>query len=174
MAALLLPEALRDRLDYICPVPNSGTSYAKGAAAASGLPLVYAMEKSTKARSFHIEDDTIRSNFIAGTMRIDSTKVKGASICLVDEAIFTGTTLKILCQTLRSYGAKEIHVLIPTPPCTKTCEYCSIPTRPMLLETISRENLEAYLGADSIIFQEKETIEAIIGSTTMTCCDCFA
>jgi len=174
LAALRIPEALRKKLDYICPVPNSGIPYAKGAAAASGLPLVYAMEKSTQARSFHIEDDEIRNNFIAETMRIDSEKIKGARICLVDEAIFTGSTLKILCQTIRSYGAEEIHVLIPTPPCTKTCEYCSIPTRAMLLETISREELEQHLGVDSVIFQEKEMIEAVIQSTTMTCCDCFA
>lgn len=173
-AGMRIPEELRSRLDYIAPVPNSGIPYARAAAAAAGLPLVNAVEKLTHAKSFHVEDDTLRNNLIASTMRIDQEKVRGARICLVDEAIFTGTTLKILCQMLRAYGAKEIHVLIPTPPCTAKCQYCSIPTRDMLLETIPREQLESTLGVDSVIFQTKETMASIIQETNMTCCDCFS
>ena len=174
LAGLLLPETLRSRLDYICPVPNSGIPYAKGVSEASGVPLVHAVKKTTQVRSFHIEDEMVRCNMIANTMQIDAEKIRGAVICLVDEAIFTGSTLKILCKMLRAYGAKEIHVLIPTPPCTKTCQYCSIPTRPMLLETISREELEGELGVDSVIFQSIQTMNDVLQETNMTCCDCFS
>lgn len=174
LAAQCLPEEVLSRLDCICPIPNSGIAYAQGVANATGLPLIHAVKKQTASRCFHIENAELRKQMISKSMWIDRDCVRGKRICLVDEAIFTGATLKLLCNMLRACGAAEIHVLIPTPPCTTQCQYCSIPTRPMLLETIPKEILARELDADSVTFQERSVFSNILVKTGMTCCECFS
>lgn len=174
MAAERLPESIRSRLDYVCPIPNSGIPYARAAAEVLRLPMVTAVKKRTTARSFHIENPVIRGQMIADSMEIDEERVRGANICLVDEAIFSGVTLRILSRMLRERGAAELHVLIPTPPCTTQCPYCSVPTRPMLLESVSAAALPAELGVDSVSFQTKDALETILQDADMQCCECFA
>ena len=174
MAAERLPDDVRGRLDYVCPIPHSGIPYGQGAAETLRLPLVSAVAKRTAARSFYIEDPVVRSRMIAGSMEIDGEKARGAKICLVDEAIFSGATLRILSRMLRDCGAAELHVLIPTPSCTAQCPYCSIPTRPMLLETIPAAELPSALGVDSVTFQAKDALETLLQATDMQCCECFS
>jgi adenine/guanine phosphoribosyltransferase-like PRPP-binding protein len=168
LAAKQLPTDLIDQLDYIVPVPNSGIAYAHGVARSTNLPCREVITKREKIRSFHLENAEDRESLIRSTMTLDPNLIYGANICLVDEAIFTGMTLKILCHMLRETGANKIHVLIPSPPCTSQCPYCSIPTRQMLLETVSRDLLAQEIGADSVTFQRKSTFEHILEMTGMT------
>ena len=172
-AALALPVFLQKALDYICPIPNSGIPYAEGLAEATGIPLVHAIHKTSPRRSFFTEDNAARLDFLKSSMQINAELIRGAHICLVDEAIFTGVTVELLCKLLRQQGAAELTVLLPTPVCAMQCPYCSIPTRPTMPELVPVSQIASALGADRVLFQDKQRFAQLIADTGMTCCECF-
>ena len=172
-AALALPIFLQKALDYICPIPNSGIPYAEGLAEATGIPLVHAIHKTSQRRSFFTEDNAARLDFLKSSMQINAELIRGAHICLVDEAIFTGVTVELLCKLLRQQGAAELTVLLPTPVCAMQCPYCSIPTRPTMPELVPVSQIASALGADRVLFQDKQRFAQLIADTGMTCCECF-
>ena len=172
-AALALPIFLQKALDYICPIPNSGIPYAEGLAEATGIPLVHAIHKTSPRRSFFTEDNAARLDFLKSSMQINAELIRGAHICLVDEAIFTGVTVELLCKLLRQQGAAELTVLLPTPVCAVQCPYCSIPTRPTMPELVPVSQIASALGADRVLFQDKQRFAQLIADTGMTCCECF-
>ena len=172
-AALALPVLLQKALDYICPIPNSGIPYAEGLAEATGIPLVHAIHKTSPRRSFFTEDNAARLDFLKSSMQINAELIRGAHICLVDEAIFTGITVELLCKLLRQQGAAELTVLLPTPVCAMQCPYCSIPTRPTMPELVPVSQIASALGADRVLFQDKQRFAQLIADTGMTCCECF-
>ena len=83
-----LPRRVAGEADCVIPVPAMGICYAEGLARGLGKPLVHGLTR---------ED------------------LRGKQVVVVDEAIFTGTTLRIVCQMLREAGAVKVHIAIPTP-----------------------------------------------------------
>lgn len=166
-------EAGISRLDLVVPVPNTGIPYAKGFAKAGGYNYKEVLRKTANLRSFDIENEEIRKKLISQIIEADDKELKDKRICLIDEAVFTGTTLKVMCALLREKDVKEITVMIPTPPCRRACANCSIPLKPMILEKIPLEELPQMIGADRVIYQKKEVFEEAMEQTGMTCTDCF-
>jgi amidophosphoribosyltransferase len=87
---------------------------------------------------------------------------------VVDEAIITGSTLTIVTELLRSAGAKEIHLRIPSPIHKSSCDKGFLsPKKDLLFNKLiknpsntSNEQAEKafkeYFKSDSISFLEKE------------------
>ena len=161
------------KIDYICPVPNTGIPYARGLASKSGYECREIIKKVSDIRSFHIENTDERRELLKRIVQAGGDKLQGKNICLVDEAIFTGTTLKIVCELLREKGTKHIYIIIPTPPCRYECKYGSIPVKQMLLRDRTEAEAAELIGADKIIFQSNEVFKAVINKTGMSCAECF-
>lgn len=49
--------------------------------------------------------------------------VKGKKVILVDDSLVRGTTSKKIVQMIRDAGAKEVYMLIASPPTTNPCFY---------------------------------------------------
>ena len=160
-------------IDMICPVPNTGKAYAKGLADASGIRYSEVLKKIENIRTFHMEDLDLRKSLIERLICTTDENLSGKNICLVDEAIFTGTTVKILCEALREKKVGSISVLIPTPPCVGGCGHHAISAEKMLLAGTDIENARKLLGADRLIFQDKKTFDVIVAHTSMNCTECF-
>ena len=94
-------------------------------------------------------------------------------MAVVDEAIFTGTTLKVVCEMLRECGVNRIYLCIPTPKCRYHCDYLVWPKRDMLLEYMNEEMLLDYFDADAVFFQEDQRFLDEIKVFGDICTDCF-
>lgn len=164
-----------DTIDCVVPVPNTGLYYAMGLAQAINKPLMIAMTKnSEKIRSFQLVDNNVRKQVIQNKVLILDELLEGKNVIIVDEAIFTGTTLKVVCQRLRQTGLKQLHIAIPTPQCPSQCEYYVQPRRSMLLEYMRLEMLPDYFNADTVTFQSmQEFIHIIEQIDKGFCFSCF-
>ncbi len=157
--------------DMICPVPNTGRTYARGFADAAGIPYVEAIAKLERVRTLHIDDNEKRRDTINRIIDISGSELFGKKICLIDEAIFTGMTLKILCRALRDNAVEDITILIPTPPCIGCCG--AILKKDMLLKKMNENEACIFLGADRLMFQSYKAFKDIISETRPSCTNCF-
>ncbi|HAP22260.1 MAG TPA: hypothetical protein DCR27_13415 [Lachnospiraceae bacterium] len=152
--ALEIPESIRDKIDYVCPVPNTGTYYAMGLARAIKKPYIQGIVKTSKTeRSFKMKSSDERRKFLWNKLHVIPELVKGKSLAVVDEAIFTGATLKIVCEMLREAGVLNIFLCIPTAQCRYHCDYGMQPPRQMLLEYLPPRMLKVYFDVEEIFFQ---------------------
>lgn len=159
--------------DMICPVPNTGRTYARGFADAVGIPYEEAIVKLDRIRTLHIDDSDKRKNIINRIIDISGSAIFGKKICLIDEAIFTGTTLEIICKALRSKGAENITILIPTPPCIGGCRYNIFGEKHMLCEKMNENEVCRFLSADRLMFQSYKTFKNVISCAGHSCTGCF-
>ena len=99
--------------------------------------------------------------------------MRGKCIGIVDEAIFTGATLKIVCEKLRSCSVKSIYLFIPSPESKYRCEYNMQPDRAMLSEYVRASHLADYFDVDGVYFQEDETFVEVLSEYDNYCTNCF-
>lgn len=169
------PNDIKEKVDYIVPVPKTGLYYAMGLSKKLQIPYLQGVVKdSTDERSFQLLDINVRKAFLKNKLFPMHELLKGKSIVLVDEAIFTGTTLKMVCKMLWEVGVKRIFLGIPTPPCYVSCKYYVQPRREMLLEYIRLDMLTEYFDVDAVFFQSLETFQQEIPNINELCTECFA
>jgi adenine/guanine phosphoribosyltransferase-like PRPP-binding protein len=172
--AKIYPENFIKEIDCIVPVPKTGIYYAMGMACELGIPYVQALSKDTsEIRSFQYLNSNVRKEIIKNKIIPIGDLLRDKRIIVVDEAIFTGTTLKVICKMLREYGTSVVHVAIPTPACYCQCPYYIQPNRTMLLEYTRVSQLKEYFEADSVIFQKENIFKKEIEKFGNVCMTCF-
>lgn len=174
LLAKAVPEEYVKNSDCVVPVPNSGLYYAMGLAAATGKPYIQGLTKTDPQRSFNIGKLEDRERVLEAKIVPIRELVAGKEILLVDEAIFTGTTLRVVCDMLKACGTKAIHICIPTPICYSRCQQYMQPNRAVLTEQVLPEELAEFFRVESVsnlplrLFTEK-----IHQIQTFMCSDCF-
>ncbi len=169
-----IPSAVIHEIDYVVPVPSSGLYYAMGLAEAIRVPYLQALVKSdSETRSFQISDPGLRKKMIRDKIHAIPQLLCGKSLALVDEAVFTGVTLRIVCDMVRACGAKKIYICIPTPFEKKECRQYVQPERKLLAEEAGDQTLEAYFQADGVFFQSHNVFLESVGDIRGICSECF-
>ena len=103
--------------DIVIGVPNSSLSAASGYAEGAGLPYEMGLIKSQYvARSFIQPTQALRERAVALKLSAVRGVVAGKKVAVVDDSIVRGTTSQKLVKMLRDAGAKEVHLLIASPP----------------------------------------------------------
>lgn len=172
--ALRIPQDVRDHIDYVVPVPKTGLYYAMGLSKALNIPYIQGiLKENTKERSFQLLDTNDRKKFLKKKFSLIGEILENKSVLVVDEAIFTGTTLKMACRMLWEAGVKHIFLGIPTPKCYVTCAYYVQPKREMLLEYIRDDMLNEYFDVDNIFFQTVDDFMTEIPEIDELCTECF-
>ena len=136
-------EHLKEELDYVGGVPDSGTPHAIGYANQSGVHFARAFIKYTPtwSRSFMPVNQTARDR-IAKMKQIPVHElIKGKNLLFVDDSIVRGTQLKETVDFLYENGAKSVHMRSACPPIMYACKYLNF----------SRSNSEMDLLARRII-----------------------
>ena len=135
-----------DNLDFVVPVPNSGLYYAMGLSHAAGIPYLQALVKPCGSKRTLPESDLEkRGQMIEQSITLLPNLIQGKRVVLVDEAIFTGTTLRLVCGKLRRCGAAGIYICIPTSPCVSPCPL--LPQKSLLAQRLSPEELTKFIAA---------------------------
>jgi amidophosphoribosyltransferase len=158
-------------IDYIIPVPNSGLYYAMGFAEIVKKTYVQALVISeNQSRSFDIIDLSSRKKVIDRKIIPTYEFIENKNIILVDEAIFTGTTLKMVCDMLKASGAANIHICIPTPICVSRCKYYIQPDRQLLSEYIAFDDFSDYFGVKTVNFLDYNVFIDVLKTTNRSMC----
>ena len=163
--------------DAVCGVPDSGLEAAIGYSAASGIPLVSGFVKNRYiGRSFIYPMQSQRESAVRLKLNPLSANVKGKKIVLVDDSIVRGTTSASIVRSLKSAGAKEVHMRISSPPFLFACHYgtdiddeCNLIANKMNLNKIAN-----HIGADSLGYISIKGLKTACKDCSLSfCTKCF-
>ncbi|HSX46150.1 MAG TPA: amidophosphoribosyltransferase [Candidatus Saccharimonadia bacterium] len=103
--------------DVIVPVPDSGVPAALGYSQASGIPFEMALIKNRYIhRTFIRPTAQLRERDLKMKLNPVIDLLKDKRVVLVDDSIVRGTTMRHLVQMIFEAGAKEVHLVITSPP----------------------------------------------------------
>ncbi|WP_295729232.1 amidophosphoribosyltransferase [uncultured Limosilactobacillus sp.] len=152
--------------DMVIGVPNSSLSAASGYAEEAGLPYEMGLIKSQYvARTFIQPTQELRERGVHMKLSAVRGVVNGKRVAVVDDSIVRGTTSRQIVKMLRDAGAKEVHLLISSPPFKFPCFYgIDVSTRAELMAAHYRvEEMRQQIGADSLAFLSIKSLEEAIG-----------
>ncbi len=167
--------------DLVSGVPDSSLSAASGVAESLNLPYELSLIKNRYiGRTFINPSQEMRDIGVKLKLNPVEQTVSGRRIILVDDSIVRGTTIGKLVNMLKKSGAKEINVLITSPPVKHPCFYgidTSIESE-LLANKYTQSEMAELIGADSLHFLSIEGMERAVsrvaGSEEISHCKaCF-
>lgn len=141
--------------DVVVPVPDSGTPAALGFAQASGIPFEMALIKNRYIhRTFIRPTAQLRERDLKMKLNPVIELIKDKRVVLVDDSIVRGTTMRHLVSMIFEAGAREVHLLISSPPVRHPDFYgINTPKQTELLAAhMTVEEMREYFGATSLHF----------------------
>jgi len=141
--------------DVVIPVPDSGIAAALGYAEESGIPYMEGLMKNRYiGRTFIQPHQKMRE--IAVRLKLNAIQgiLEGKRVVMVDDSIVRGTTSKRIVQMLRNAGAKEVHLLVSSPPINYPCYY-GIDTaerNQLIAAKHSLKEIKEFIGADGLYY----------------------
>ena len=111
----------------------------------------------------------IKHNPIVETLR-------GKRVILVDDSIVRGTTSRRMIRLLKEAGAKEVHMVVASPPFSHPCHYgIDVPSSDQLIAAGRSVNEVCRLiGADSLHYLDFESLYQAVGvDGRRFCAACF-
>ncbi|MDQ0219842.1 amidophosphoribosyltransferase [Peribacillus cavernae] len=152
--------------DVVTGVPDSSISAAIGYAEASGIPYEMGLIKNRYVgRTFIQPSQSLREQGVKMKLAPVRGVVEGKRVIMVDDSIVRGTTSRRIVTMLKEAGAKEVHVLISSPPIQNPCFY-GIDTSSkdeLIASENSVEEIRELIGADSLTFLSVEGMVKGIG-----------
>lgn len=162
--------------DMVCGVPDSGIIAAEGYAKASGIPFGMGFMKNKflgrnagtgndkKKRLLHTKLTALKSN------------VEGKRIVVIDDSIVRGETSKHIVNLLKGAGAKEVHMLISSPPFRFPC-YFGIDIHDkenLIANKMNIEQIRQEIGADTLGYLSMDNLRKTVEDSDIDLCDgCF-
>lgn len=150
--------------DSVCPVPDSGTAYAVGYSARSGIPFMESLLKNRyMGRTFIMSTQNERERAVRIKLNPIRKHLENGAVVLVDDSIVRGTTSRRIIGIIRDAGAREIHVRIGSPPIVAPCYLgVDMPTREELIaHRRDEEEVRRHITATSL---HHVTIDALVES----------
>lgn len=166
-AGQILAKGDDDKPDVVIPTPDSGLSAATGYAQQSGVTLEYGLIKNRYIGRTFIEPEKIRKKSVELKFNVIVESVAGKRVVIVDDSIVRGNTLRYVINLLKSYGAKEVHVRIASPP-VKYPDFYGIDTpkeNDLIASEYSIEEIQKIIKADSLRFM---TVDEFVQSTGLS------
>jgi amidophosphoribosyltransferase len=163
--------------DVIVPVPDSGVCAAIGFAEESGIPMrVGLIRNHYVGRTFIEPQQSIRHFGVRVKLNPVRSILEGRRVVLVDDSLVRGTTSRKIVKMVKAAGAKEVHMRISCPPTISPCFYgVDTPRRSELIAaTHTLEEIQKYIGADSVGYLSLEGLMSAVGSRrTSYCSSCY-
>ncbi len=154
------------KADVVVPVPDSGVPAAIGYAQKSGIPYEMGIIRNHYVgRTFIEPTQQIRKLGVKLKHSANSAQVKGQRVVLIDDSLVRGTTSIKIVQMMYEAGAKEVHLLVASPPITHS-DYYGIDTPDadkLLAANHSLEEMRKIVGADSLQFLSIDGIYKAMG-----------
>lgn len=162
--------------DVVIPVPDSAIPAAIGYSQESGIPFDHGLIKNRYIhRTFIQPTQKSRENSVALKLNPIKEVLTGKRVVVIDDSIVRGTTSKKLVDILKSDGAKEVHLLISSPP-VRYPDFYGINTpnqEDLIASFMTEEEITSFVGANSVKYLSyKGMIKAtnLPGSVFSTSC----
>jgi amidophosphoribosyltransferase len=162
--------------DIVIPCPDSSTTAALGYAQASGIQFeIGLLRNHYVGRTFIDPSQDVREQKVKLKFNTIHGVLKDRRVCLVDDSIVRGTTIKIICRMLREAGAKEVHIRIASPPVKHPCCFgMDFPSPDELVANVlAPGGVAEMLGVDSLGYLSVEGMRECTGSPDDFCGACF-
>lgn len=162
--------------ELVMPFPDSGVYAALGFAHAAGVPYEHAyIRNHYVGRTFIQPSQTMRDFGVRVKLNPVRSMITGRRICVVDDSIVRGTTVRTRVQKLRELGAREVHFRVSCPPLTHPCFYGInfSSSGELVAANYPLESLPGLLNLDSLHYL---TIEGLLRSVSRPdnyCLACF-
>lgn len=168
----------KTKLDVIVPVPDSAISAALGFSRESGVPFDHGLVKNRYIhRTFIQPAQKLREDQVRMKLIPIPEVLAGKRVGVVDDSIVRGTTAKQLVALIRRAGAKEVHLLITSPP-VRYPGYYGIDTpcqADLIAHTHPEKDIASLVGADSVQFLSYDGLIKATGiSEKYFCTACFS
>ena len=127
-------------VDFVSPIPDSGTGMALGYAAGIGKPFKRGLVKYTPTWPRSFTPSTQERRELVAKMKLIATKslLKDKKVVFCDDSIVRGTQLRDNVKDMRLAGVKEVHVRISCPPLIYPCHYINFTSSKSEMELITR------------------------------------
>jgi len=162
--------------DIVCGIPDASREIARGYSVESGIRLVpgFVLNRYV-GRSFIYPTQAQREQAVRVKLNLLSVNVKDKRVVLIDDSLVRGTSTIHAVASLRSAGAKEVHLLISSPSTRFACNHgMKIGDKEALANTMTTEEICKKVGADSLGYISLEGLKAACGKCAVPFCDhCF-
>lgn len=162
--------------DIVIGAPDSGLDAALGYAQESGIPYEIGFLKNKYiGRTFIVPGQAAREDRVRIKLNPIASVIKDKRVIVVDDSIVRGTTMKRIVKTLREAGAKEVHLMISSPPFINTCYYgTDIDEKDNLVaNNHTLDEIAGILDVDSVNYLSVEHVTQLTGEDTGFCTGCF-
>lgn len=164
--------------DIVISVPDSGTASALGYADEAGLPFEEGLMKNRYVgRTFIQPTQQMRELGVKLKLNAIEEVVRDKRLIMIDDSIVRGTTSKKIIQILKEAGAKEIHMLVASPPTRFPCFYGIDTSRQeeLIASKMDIEAVREFIGADSLRYISMEGMfSALKRDDKFFCAACFS
>lgn len=165
------------KADVVIPVPESAIPAAIGYSVKSKIPFHLGLTKNRYiGRTFIMPDQKMRDNGVNIKLNPIPELIKDKRVIVVDDSIVRGTTIKKIVAMLKKAGAKEVHVIVSSPP-VKYPDFYGIDTpkqEHLIASQMSLDEIRTYIGANSVNYL---SYQGMIRSTNLPeslfCTSCF-
>ncbi len=161
--------------DIVMGVPDSSLSAALGFANESKIAYAQGLVKHKYVgRTFIEPTQDMREHSVNLKLGVIKDVVQNKRVVLVDDSIVRGTTSRKIIDLIREAGAKEIHMIVASPPITGACFYgVDIHSEDELIAANKTvEEICALIGADSLNYLSLEGLKKSVENTGL-CHGCF-
>jgi amidophosphoribosyltransferase len=163
--------------DIVCGIPDVGREIARGYSVGSGIRLVpgFVLNRYV-GRSFIYPTQMERETAVRVKLNPLSVNVKDKRVVVCDDSMVRGTTISQAVACLRAAGAKEIHILIASPPCRYACHYGADTgdESTLIANKYTAEQICEKWGADSLRFISLSGLKEACKKSRVPFCDhCF-
>ena len=163
-----LAKEINCQADVVVPVPDSGVPAAIGFAMQSKIPFELGIIRNHYVgRTFIEPTDKIRHFGVKLKHNANNATIKDKRVVLIDDSIVRGTTSKKIVQLIREAGAKEIIMLIASPPTISPCFYgVDTPDKKDLIAShMSCDEICQMIGADKLFYLSIDGLYKAINQT---------
>ncbi|NLG37540.1 MAG: amidophosphoribosyltransferase [Clostridiales bacterium] len=176
-AGRLLARSAGVEADMVSGVPDSAITAAIGYSKESGIPYGEGLAKNRYVgRTFIQPQQSRRETGVRIKLNALRKNVQGKRVVLVDDSIVRGTTSRKIVEMLRCAGAREVHMLISSPPVVYPCFFgIDTPDREQLIGARnSVEQIRAKIGADTLCYLPiEDLLKTVDGAVCGFCQGCF-
>lgn len=162
----ILAKEHKIKVDAIVPVPDTAYPVAIGYSEASGIPIEMALVKNRYVHRTFIEPDKkSRRHSVALKLIPLPEVIKGRKLAIIDDSIVRGNTFRRLVKTFFKLGAKEVHLIISSPP-VRFPDFYGMDTPDQSKLIASRKTVEQvrkFLGATSLHYLSLDGLIQAIG-----------
>ncbi len=148
-----LAKEVNIKADIVIPIPDSAIPAAIGYSRQSGIPFEMGLIKNRYIhRTFISPEQHTRHKIVQLKLNPMRHVLAGKKVIVIDDSIVRGTTSKQMMKMIKDAGAKEIHLLVSSPP-IKFPDFYGIDTprqKELIAAVKNIKQIEKELGVDSL------------------------